>query len=437
MIKCNLKRNELKEEEKNVIEDMNLDRADEICKEINEWREKQILLKSFLKMSENRKELENLKRINAERLIEFDEKWEEVIMELTETSQNIENALTEQHKNETELLEEEIINQILPPTKFSAELLNEKFKLKKLVKSRKYQEAKALQRLIQKRAEEETEEFKFKYFNSIEKKREKLLKNHTSEYEGLKARIERSINTKLKEKNKDQEKLMLLIQNMENELNNKQNIEFTKLQAINSKVLTKHSLNWNNLEVYNTVKSAVENKNFVIKENKTPKIYKTKKIRNVKSKNNSTKKILGKSDLNKKINSKRNLNLRSNKKPVMKKQNYLNLNKKKNVEKKLTQKSVKKNKQEKPKNLRLEKKPEIAKKLKKVEEEKKKSLKPDLRKRLNFGNVSHRESESYSDEGSESDSDYSNDDDDEEVVTYQFNNFKNKQRFSKQLNPIN
>lgn len=415
---------------------MDLDRADEISKEIDEWREKEILLKSFLKMSENSKELENLKIANQERLTNFEDNWEEIIMELTETSQNIENALIEQHKNETEMLEEEINNTNLPPTKFTAELLNEKFKLKKLVKSRNYEEAKIIQKLIQKRSEEETEEWKFKFFNFIEKKREKLLKNQTSEYEGLKSRIERSINSKLKEKTKSQEKLMLLIQNMENELNNKQNIEFTKLQAINSKILTKHSLNWNNLDVYNRDKSFIEKSNFSQQENKKPFLknktpYVQTKNRNIQRKNKSNKKVFGSSNINKKTNLRKKLNTRGNKNAA-KKQINLNLNKKKNVEKKLSQKSI----------IKLTE-PEIEKSSQFIEklevEEKKKEMKPDLKKRLNFGNINQDESESEdSEDESGSDSDYSDEDEDEdEEVSYQFNAFKNKKRFSRQINPVN
>ena len=68
-------------------------------------------------------------------------------------------------------------------------------------------------------------------------------KKHMSEYEAVKARLEKSINAKLKQRMTEYEQLLLRIQNCHNDMMNKQSVQFGKIQSVHAKLLTKHSLN--------------------------------------------------------------------------------------------------------------------------------------------------------------------------------------------------
>jgi len=128
------------------------------------------------------------------------------------------------------------------------ELLNDKFRLQQLIKNKEYEKAKILKESIEMREEEETREFQSKFISQLEKKKEILYKRQKSEYEALKARLEKVINSRLKQRMVEYEKLLQRIQNLQNELIVKQSLQFSKMQVLNSKLLAKYSLNLNQLE---------------------------------------------------------------------------------------------------------------------------------------------------------------------------------------------
>ena len=145
------------------------------------------------------------------------------------------------------LLEEEIEAMGDLPIKFSAELLDRKFKLKQLIKMKKYTEAKIIQEEVRIDEEKELRQIEEKNELSMEKLRDKKRKKHRSEYESVKARLEKNINSKLKQRMNEYEKLLLRIQNVHNEMSSKQAREFKKIQNIHAKLLSKYSLNLNDV----------------------------------------------------------------------------------------------------------------------------------------------------------------------------------------------
>ena len=148
-----------------------------------------------------------------------------------------------QHETEMQMLEEDIEKMGQPAVKFSSGLLNKKYKLKFLVKAKKYSQAKELQVDIKIQEKEETEIARENFLKSIDKLRENKQKKHVSEYEAVKARLEKSINSKLKQRMTEYEQLLLRIQNCHNDMMNKQSVEFGKIQSIHAKLLAKYSLN--------------------------------------------------------------------------------------------------------------------------------------------------------------------------------------------------
>ena len=142
-----------------------------------------------------------------------------------------------------QMLEEEIDKMGQPPVKFSSGLLNKKYKLKYLIKSKKYSQAKELQGDIRQQEHIETEQAHRNFLKSIDKLREGKQKKHASEYEAVKARLEKSINSKLKQRMTEYEQLLLRIQNCHNDMMNRQSVEFGKIQSIHAKLLAKYSLN--------------------------------------------------------------------------------------------------------------------------------------------------------------------------------------------------
>lgn len=130
-----------------------------------------------------------------------------------------------------------------PPVKFSSGLLNKKYKLKYLVKAKKYSQAKELQEDIRGQEKIETDQAHLNFLRSIDKLREGKQKKHSSEYEAVKARLEKSINSKLKQRMTEYEQLLLRIQNCHNDMMNRQSVEFGKIQSIHAKLLAKYSLN--------------------------------------------------------------------------------------------------------------------------------------------------------------------------------------------------
>lgn len=145
------------------------------------------------------------------------------------------------------LLEEEIQSMGDPPIKFSAELLDRKFKLRQLIKIKKYTEAKVVQEEVRALEERELRQIEEANQKALEKQRQNKRKKHRAEYETVKARLEKNINAKLKQRMNEYEKLLLRIQNVHNEMSSKQAREFKKIQTVHAKLLSKYSLNINDV----------------------------------------------------------------------------------------------------------------------------------------------------------------------------------------------
>lgn len=186
--------------------------------------------------------------MNDEQINEFNDKWENIIFELTDYSKKIEKDLLEQHQAERKRLDEEIAKIQVPPPKYSPSLLDDKFKLKQLIKQKNYTSARYLKENVEKRQEEEEIAWQERFIEQLEKRKELLLKKQKNEYEALKTRLEKSINSKLKQRMAEYEKLLQRIQNLQNELIIKQSLEFAKIQATNAKLLAKYSLNLNEMQ---------------------------------------------------------------------------------------------------------------------------------------------------------------------------------------------
>lgn len=137
--------------------------------------------------------------------------------------------------------------QQIPPVKYSSELLNSQFKFDQLIKNKKYQTAKLLKEKMEALVERENEEWELKFLAQREKQKELLRKKQTNEYEALKTRLEKSINTKLKMRMNDYDKLLQRIQNLQNELITKQTLQFSRIQSANAKILSKYDLNLSEL----------------------------------------------------------------------------------------------------------------------------------------------------------------------------------------------
>lgn len=136
------------------------------------------------------------------------------------------------------------INEIeMPPIKFSSDLLNKKYKLKFLIKSKNYTQAKEIQQEIKLQEEKETETAFMNMYKTVEKMKDAKRKKHNNESEAVKARLEKSINSKLKQRMEEYEKLLLRIQNCHNDLMNRQSVQFGRIQSIHAKLLSKYNLN--------------------------------------------------------------------------------------------------------------------------------------------------------------------------------------------------
>ena len=179
--------------------------------------------------------------------MEFNDRWDTIINDLTEDSKKIENDLREQHDAEKRKLEEEIAQQQIPAVKYSSELINNNYKLEQLIKNKKYQTAKLLKEKIDSMQEQENDEWVKKLYAQREKQKDLLLKKQKNEYEALKTRLEKSINLKLKMRINDYDKLLQRIQNLQNELITKQTLQFSRIQSANAKILAKYDLTLNEM----------------------------------------------------------------------------------------------------------------------------------------------------------------------------------------------
>lgn len=239
---------ELVELEQKAIRDDLLDEAKRLNEEIKELREKEILLMNYLIIEENQRSFDNLRKINEKQIQEFNNKWEAIIYEITEDSKKIEREMVEQHKAERERLEEGILKVQMPHAKYSSELLDKKFKLKQMIKNKNFEAARELKEQIAIREEKEREEWINKFQKQLVKRKDLLAVQHKNEYKALKTRLEKTINSKLKQRMIEYEKLLQRIQNLQNEMTLQQALKFAKIQSTNAKLLAKYSLNLADLE---------------------------------------------------------------------------------------------------------------------------------------------------------------------------------------------
>ena len=157
--------------------------------------------------------------MNDHQIAQFNEKWDNIIMELTDSSKKIEADLLAQHEEERDKLDSEIERIETPNPKLSSELLNNKVKLQHLIKGKRYSHnffpvkkqfrygiAKLMKDDIIIKEKEERDSWETKFRSKLKKKKELLLKKQKNEYEALKTRLEKSINTKLKQRMNEYEK---------------------------------------------------------------------------------------------------------------------------------------------------------------------------------------------------------------------------------------
>ena len=174
---------------------------------------------------------------------EFNDRWEYTLFKLSETSKKIEDDLHKQHQQEMEMLEDDIQKMSLENIKYSGGLLDKFHKLRHLVKAKRYSKARQLQQEIHCQEDSEIRQAEVKLNRKIEKLRSNKRKKHSNEYNSIKARLEKSINSKLKQRMVEYERLLLRIQNCHNDMTNRQSVEFGKIQSVHAKLLSKYSLN--------------------------------------------------------------------------------------------------------------------------------------------------------------------------------------------------
>merc|ERR1712226_11391 len=110
---------ELKSVEDHASCNGDLEEAERATNQINELREKEILLCNLGIIEKNQKEFEELKSMNDQQIWNFNEKWDNIIIELTESSKKIEEDLLVQHAEEREKLDNEIERIETPNPKLS------------------------------------------------------------------------------------------------------------------------------------------------------------------------------------------------------------------------------------------------------------------------------------------------------------------------------
>lgn len=186
--------------------------------------------------------------MNDKQIADFNEDWDSIILKLTTSSKKIEEELLEQHAKERQKLEVEIQKIETPNPKLSSELLNKQVQLRHLIKSKKYGAARILKAEIQEMEQIERESWEHKFREMLQKKHDLLLLKQKNEFEAMKTRLEKAINSKLKQRMKAYDKLLHSIENVQHQTMNRQNREFGKVQAVNARVLAKYSLNLGELE---------------------------------------------------------------------------------------------------------------------------------------------------------------------------------------------
>lgn len=197
---------ELKLYEKECSENGDLEEAENATEQINQLLEKQILLENLGIIEKNQYEFEKLKNLNDTQIAEFNEKWDGIILKLTEYSKGLEEELLAHHEQERSKMEAEIEKIETPKAKLSSDLLNKKEQLRHLIKGKRYGQARLLKAEIEEMEETEILTWEQRFRDRLMRKKELLLKKQNNEYEALKTRLEKSINTKLKMRMTEYEK---------------------------------------------------------------------------------------------------------------------------------------------------------------------------------------------------------------------------------------
>ncbi len=138
-----------------------------------------------------------LQRSNQESIQNFNEKWEVVIEQLTDYSARVEEDLRNQHMNELEQFDEDF-KLLKQRMKYSSKILNSRFRLKQLIRSRKYAEAKYIKAKIAMMEEKDRGIWDLKHQEKKIKKKKQLIKRHTNEKNVSQSRLEKMINERLK-----------------------------------------------------------------------------------------------------------------------------------------------------------------------------------------------------------------------------------------------
>lgn len=239
-----------------AVEAGHIDEADRLNAEVRELREKEVLLKNFLVIEQNQNAFEQLRAFNERQVSDFNDRWEAVIAEVVEYSRRIEQSLLDQHALERSRLEEGLRHARVPPVKLSAALLNEKFRVKQMLRGKHYEAAREAQEAAAAREATERQTWAERHQLQLDRRRSLLATQHSNEYNALRARLEKTINLKLKQRMAEYEQLLQRVQNLQNEMIIKQTLEFAKLQTKNAKVLAKYSISL--AEVENRAFGAME-----------------------------------------------------------------------------------------------------------------------------------------------------------------------------------
>lgn len=184
---------------------------------------------------------DELKAASESQIAEFNEHWDSVIEALSEESHRIESALLEQHEAERDRFEEEMERQSMPVPKHSSQLINKRFRLEQLLRNKRYSEAKLLKERLERLEREEQSQWLNKWLGQRDRNRELLSKKQKNEFDTLKARLEKSINSKLISRMTQYDKLLQKVQNLQNELITRQSLHFMRFSTANAKLLAKHN----------------------------------------------------------------------------------------------------------------------------------------------------------------------------------------------------
>ncbi len=98
--KCELKRERVQIEEKEAINDGDLDEAQRSKEKLNDLRERQILLRNFLIVEHNQQAFKELQAQNEEAIDSFNQRWAEIIQDLENYAKEMEEGLESKHYEE-------------------------------------------------------------------------------------------------------------------------------------------------------------------------------------------------------------------------------------------------------------------------------------------------------------------------------------------------